>query len=104
MRMPSAGSAEENPSMTKAVGPKHKSDLWKVHAKSQVFSTAGPPAPPRSFSISFLYFMIPPPPCFYHFPSSCLSVSLQSMLRVSDRFFLQTEAIEVLGRKKRGKH
>lgn len=27
MRMPSAGSAEENPSMTKAVGPKHKPDL-----------------------------------------------------------------------------
>lgn len=50
---------EENPSMTKAVGPKHKPDLWKVRAKSQVFSTAGLSAP-LSFSISFLSFMVPP--------------------------------------------
>lgn len=54
MRMPSAGSAEENPSMTKAVGPKHNPDLWKVHAKSQVFSTAGSPPPPLSPSLFFL--------------------------------------------------
>lgn len=44
--------------MTKAVGPKHKPDLWKVRAKSQVFSTAGLCAPPSS--ISFLSFMITP--------------------------------------------
>lgn len=50
--------------MTKAVGPKHKPDLWKVRAKSQVFSTAGLCAPP-SFSISFLSFMITP---FLSFP------------------------------------
>lgn len=59
--------------MTKALGPKHKPDLWKVHAKSQVFSTAGLSAP-LSFSISFLSFMIPP---------SCLPPSLLLSLPVS---------------------
>lgn len=46
---------EENPSMTKAVGPKHKPDLWKVRAKSQVFSTAGlcAPPPPSLFFLSW---------------------------------------------------
>lgn len=46
---------EENPSMTKAVGPKHKPDLWKVRAKSQVFSTAGLCAPPFLHLFSFFH-------------------------------------------------
>lgn len=71
--------------MTKAVGPKHKPDLWKVRAKSQVFSTAGLSAPPPpSFSISFLSFMIPPS-CLPPFPSSCLSLSPSKACLVSVR-------------------
>lgn len=69
--------------MTKAVGPKHKPDLWKVRAKSQVFSTAGLSAP-LSFSISFLSFMIPPS-CLSLFPSSCLSLSPSKACLVSVR-------------------
>lgn len=69
--------------MTKAVGPKHKPDLWKVRAKSQVFSTAGLSAP-LSFSISFLSFMIPPS-CLSPFPSSCLSLSPSKACLVSVR-------------------
>lgn len=104
MRMPSAGSAEENPSMTKAVGPKHNPDLWKVHAKSQVFSTAGSSPPPPSFSISFLSFMIPP---FLYSPLSLLlslHVSLQSMLSLCQTdFSVKKGEIKVLGRKERGR-
>lgn len=65
--------------MTKAVGPKHKPDLWKLHAKSQVFSTAGLFAPPLPFFISFLSSTIPP---------SCPSpplVPLQSMLSIRQK-------------------
>lgn len=72
--------------MTKAVGPKHKPDLWKVRAKSQVFSTAGLSAP-LSYSISFLSFMIPP---FLTSPLPLLlslPVSLQSMLTLSKTDF-----------------
>lgn len=64
--------------MTKAVGPKHKPDLWKVRAKSQVFSTAGLSAPP-SLSPS-LSFMITP---FLSFPLPLLlslPIFFQSML------------------------
>lgn len=94
MRMPSAGSAEENPSMTKAVGPKHKSDLWKVHAKSQVFSTAGLSAPP------------PTPPFFHDLPPSFLFFSLQTTLGLLlDTFFLSNGGDRSVGRKtKRGKN
>lgn len=76
--------------MTKAVGPKHKPDLWKVRAKSQVFSTAGLSAPLSLFLHLFLSFMIPP---FLSSPLPLLlslPVSFQSMLSLcqTDFFFL----------------
>lgn len=45
--------------MTKAVGPKHKPDLWKVRAKSQVFSTAGLSAPLALLLIPFFFSFLP---------------------------------------------
>lgn len=97
--------------MTKALGPKHKPDLWKVRAKSQVFSTAGLSAPP-ALSLHLFSFFHDTPPFFLYFPLPLLlslPVSLQSMLSLCQTDFLfQKGEIKVLDEKgedeKEGKH
>lgn len=84
--------------MTKAVGPKHKPDLWKVCAKSQVFSTAGLSATPAPFLhllSSFMSCCLSSP-----FPSSCLSLSLTKACLGSVRqiFSFKNSEIKVLDR------
>lgn len=94
---------EENPSMTKAVGPKHKPDLWKVRAQRvRYLAQLGSVHPP--FSTSFLSFMITPS-CLSPFPSSCLSTSFffQSMLSVVGQLKTQKGLIKVLDSNERSR-
>lgn len=93
--------------MTKAVGPKHKPDLWKVRAKSQVFSTAGLSGPPL-FLHFFSFFHDPPFLSSPRSPSSCLSLSHRSMLSLCQEgfFFLpfsRKQELKVLNCQDRGR-
>lgn len=71
--------------MTKAAGPKHNPDLWKVGAESQVFSTAGLSAPLFLHLFYFFHDLPPLPPQSLPLLLS-LPVSFHSS-RLSERLF-----------------